>query len=110
MKVNYSKQLNKKICTFEDNMLEIYTEKVQAYARLFETVGCTLKVGLMWKNFFDSDTVAFQRGDFRNGYECYVYCSVKKGGQEVCIPSHDDEVDYYYMSTAWMISSIRRFF
>ena len=110
MKVKYSNRLNKEICTFEDHMLGIYTEKVQAYARSFEAVGCTLEVGLMWKNFFDADTVAFQRGDFRNGYECYVYCSVQRDGQEVRIPSNDGEVDYYDMSTAWRISSIRRFF
>ena len=110
MKVKYTNQLNKEICTFENSMLEIYTEKIQAYTIPFETIGCTLKVGLIWKNFFNADIVSFQREDFRNGYECYVYCSVQKGEREVCIPSNDGEVDYYDMSTAWMISSIRRFF
>lgn len=110
MKIKYSNRLNEEICIFEDHMLGIYSEKIQAYAVPFETIGCTLKVGLMWKNFFDADNVAFQRVRIRNGYECYVYCSVQKEGQEVRIPSNDDEVDYYYMSTAWMISSIRRVF
>ena len=110
MKVKYTNQLDDKICTFEDSMLEIYTKKIQAYTIPFETIGCTLKVGLIWKSFFDGNAVSYKRAAFRNGYECYVYCSVQKGGQEVRISSKDDVADYYYMSTAWMISLIRRFF
>ena len=51
-----------------------------------------------------------QRGSSQNGYECYVYCDIQKDGKVVCIDSFDGEVDYYLLSTAWMISSIFRHF
>lgn len=61
----------------------------------------------MWDSY-PRNTLAFQRGSFGNGYQCYVYCVVQKDDNYVCIASIDGEADYYTLSTTWMISSIFR--
>lgn len=44
---------------------------------------------------FAGDTIMLQRGSFRNGYQCYVYCEVQKDGKEVRIDSTDGGGDIY---------------
>lgn len=106
-KMVYTNKIDDEIIFHENNMLALYLEKIKKYVPLFEKSGYSLKVGLMWK-YFPRDTVILQRGNFQNGYQCYVYCVVQKDGKEVHIGSFDAEADYYSLSTAWMISSISR--
>lgn len=108
-KMVYKKKTDEQIIFHENQMLALYIEKTKKYIPFFEEKGYFLKVGLMWKRF-PRDTVMFQRGSFQNGYQCYVYCVVQKDGHEVRIDSIDGEVNYYSLSTAWMISSIFRKF
>jgi len=100
---------NDEIIEHENRMLATYNEKVMKYQPLFKEKGYSLNTGMMWKRF-PRDDVAFKRGDFQNGYQCYVYCKVLKDGKEVMTRSNDDEDDYYSLSTGWMISYVRRFF
>ncbi len=104
-----SKDNEIQIINHEEHMLSIYKKKIQEYAGSFEERGYALKVSLMWK-VYPKDKILFQRADFQNGYQCYVYCVVEKNGKEVCVKSVDGEVAYYALSTTWNISSIFRRF
>ncbi len=105
----YTKAIDNEIIVYENNMLALYLEKINKYKPYFEKYGCSLKVGLMWKHF-SKDATILKRASFQNGYQCYVYCAVQKDGTDVCISSFDDDVDYYPLSTAWIITSIFRNF
>lgn len=105
--MTYTNKIDNEIIAYENNMLALYLKKIKKYMPIFEESGCSLKAGLMWK-YFPEDTVMHQRGRFKNGYQCYVYCIVQKDGNEVFINSIDAEADYYPLSTAWMVSSIFR--
>ena len=63
----------------------------------------------MWKSFFD-DVVSFNRIEFKNGYECFVFCTVQKEARDVAVISSDGEANYYPLSTAWKVSWIKRSF
>lgn len=106
-KMAYTNKIDDDIIHHENNMLALYLEKVNKYIPLFEEKGYSVKVGLMWR-YLPKDTVTLQRGNFQNGYQCYVYCVIQKDGHEIRICSIDGEADYYPLSTAWMISSIFR--
>jgi len=103
----YSNRLDNNIFEHEESMLIAYTLFVKEYEAFFKSYGCSIKTGLMWKRL-SSEAQEFQRGQFQNGYECYVYCSIEKDGREVRISSNNGEVDYYPLSTAWLITSIHR--
>lgn len=107
MRMTYSKQMEPKIYIHEEKMLSIYVQQIKKYDIAFRRKGYELKCGLMWKDN-SSKLATMQRVNFQNGYECYVYCVVQENGEEVHIDSTDGEADYYSLSTAWMISSIRR--
>lgn len=99
----------KEICDFENKMFAEYEQAIAPYALLFDAVGCELKLVLGWCNHIRK-TWSANRIPLRNGYECYVYCLVEKGGKEVRIKSCDGEADYYPMETEWMVSSVSRRF
>ena len=106
-RMRYTDQIDGEIISHENRMLAVYLKKIKKYEPFFAESGCSLQVGLMWQ-YFPKDTVMYQRVDFRNGYQCYVYCVVQKGGNEVYVDSADGEAGYYSLSAAWMISSISR--
>ena len=108
-KFEYTNRIDTEIINHEKNMLSLYRKKIKKYMPLFEENGYSLKVGLMWK-YFPRDTSILQRENFKNGYQCYVYCVVLKNGKEVRIRSIDGDADYYTLSSSWMISSIFRKF
>ena len=108
-KVVYSNRIDDQIISHENHMLSVYTQQIKKYMPIFEEIGCSLKVGLMWKSLW-GNTTTFQRESFQNGYQCYIYCVVQKDDKDVNIPSTDGEADYYSLSTAWMVSSIYRKF
>ncbi len=109
-KMVYTNTIDNEIIAHENNMLALYLEKSNKFKVLFEKEGYYLKLGLTW-NHFPNNSTTLQRISFQNGYECYVYCVVRKEGKDVCVTSFDGEADYYSLSTAWMISSIfRKFF
>lgn len=107
IKLNYSKEIDEEIIRHENHMLGTYVKQLQKYIVLFEEKGYDLKIGLMWKNSFE-EAIEYERPNFVNGYECYVYCVVESNGEEVCVKSVDGEADYYSLSTTWMISTIVR--
>lgn len=104
-----SGEREKEICDFETKMLAKYREVIGLYTPLFDNVGCELKLELGWNNPIRK-IWSSNRIPLRNGYECYIYCLVEKGGEEVRIKCNDGEADYYPMETAWMISSVNRRF
>lgn len=104
-----NEERKKEICAFETKMFVKYKEVIVSYSPLFNKIGCELKLGLGWYNPIRKIWSA-NRIPLRNGYECYIYCLVEKGGEEVHIKSNDGEADYYPMETAWMISSVNRRF
>lgn len=104
-----NEEREKEICEFETKMFAKYKDAIVSYSPLFNKVGCELKLELGWCNPIRK-TWSANRIPFRNGYECYIYCLVEKGGEEVRIKSNDGEADYYPMETAWMISSVNRRF
>lgn len=104
-KMKYTNKTDDVIISHETDMLALYLEKLKKYAAPCRERGYSLKTGLMWQ-YFPKDTVTFQRGDFRNGYTCYVYCAIQKDGSEVRVNGTDGEAKYYPLSAAWMISSI----
>lgn len=108
-KITYTNKIDDQIIAHEDCMLDVYREAIKKHTPFFEKMGCSLSVGLMW-SYFPKDNVLLQRGSFKNGYQCYVYCVVQKDGKDVCVNSIDGEADYYSLSTAWMISSVSRNF
>lgn len=105
----YSDRIDAQIISHENHLLAEYTREIKKHMPAFEEIGYNLKLGLMWKSL-SRNTTTFQRESFQNGYQCYVYCTVQKDDADVNIPSTDGEVDYYSLSTAWMISSIYREF
>lgn len=104
-----NKEREKEICEFETKMFAKYKEAIVSYAPLFNKEGCELKLELGWSNFI-RETWSANRIPLRNGYRCYIYCLVEKGGEEVRIKSDDGEADYYPMETSWMISAVSRRF
>ena len=108
-RIVYTNRIDNQIISHENHMLAMYTWQIKKYIPIFEKNGYSLKVGLMWKSL-SRNNVTFQRENFQNGYQCYVYCVVQKDNKEVQIPSTDGEADYYSLSTAWMVSSIYREF
>ena len=108
-KAVYSNRIDDQIISHENHMLSVYTQQIKKYIPVFEEIGCSLKVGLMWKSL-SRNTTTFHRESFQNGYQCYIYCVVQKDDKDVNIPSTDGEADYYSLSTAWMVSSIYREF
>ena len=60
-------------------------------------------------NFF-AEKHSNRRLPFHIGYECYVCCEVQRDGKKVNVKSNDGEADYYSLSAAWMVSSIKRNF
>lgn len=110
MKFAYTSDKDEKIIEHEILMLEKYLDILDSYRTTFEQYNCSLKVGCRWTNFLEKEHSA-SRLPFKNGYECYIFCEVQKDGREVHIKSNDGEVDYYALSSSWIISSIeRRFF
>jgi len=104
-----SREICNKMQDFEMEMLNKYTNTVSPYFSIFNKMGYELKVELGWLNLFQK-TWSAKRLPLTNGYECYVYCLVKKDGKEVRIKSSDGEADYYPLITSWMIScAYRRF-
>lgn len=103
----YTNKIDDEIILHEHNMLAVYLKKTKEYLSRFEEKGYSLKLGLMWRYSWKRG-VMYQRVKFRNGYMCYVYCSVQKDGVDVNVPSFDGEVDYYPVSTVWMITAIFR--
>lgn len=97
----------KEIQNFEAEMLEKYIKAIYPYLPLFNGIGYELKVELGWYNSIHR-IWSNSRPPLKNGYECYVYCIVEKGGEEVRIKSNDGEVDYYPLVTSWIISSVFR--
>lgn len=109
-RMKYTKKLDDLIISHENQILALYLERIRQYVPLFEKNGFFLKTGLMWK-CFPNETVMLQRTVFRSGYQCYVYCTVLKDGNEVQAESTDGEADFYPVSAAWLISSVfKRFF
>lgn len=95
------------ICNHEDSTLNEYKQVINSMIPQFSQYGCTLETSLFWKESFKSNAKSF-RPDFKNGYECYVCCTVFRDGKEVRIISDDGEVDYYDASVCWMITRIYR--
>lgn len=108
-KMVYTKEIDDVIISHEKNVLALYLERLEDYRPLFEEHGYSLKVNLCWL-YFPKPAVMLQRGNFKNGYSCYVTCAVQKYGKDVDVPSTDGEVDYYTLSAAWGVSSICRNF
>ena len=90
-------------------MLMKYKEIISAYTPLFDAVGCELRVELGWHNSIRK-TWSKDRIPLRNGYACYIYCIVEKGGEEIHIKTNDGEADYYLVEAEWMVSSVNRRF
>ena len=99
----------KAICEFETKMFAKYKEVIVPYSTLFEKAGCELKLEMGWCNTIRK-VWSVNRISLRNGYACYIYCLIEKGGEEVRIKCHDGEADYYPMGKEWMISSVNRRF
>lgn len=109
MKFLYDVSKNQLIINHENIMLETYFMIISSYSSLFELYDCSLKVGLFWVDF-STNKCSYHRLSFHNGYSCYVYCEVQKDGKEVHVKSIDGEVDYYPLSSTWIVSSIERNF
>lgn len=103
----YSTQFVNQIIDHEDDMLSMYAQKIQEYIPSFQKLGYSLRLGLLWINPVHK-CKAFSRIKYQNGYQCYVYCSVQKNGEDVTIANTDGEAEYYPLSAEWMISSISR--
>lgn len=99
----------KEIYVFESKMFAKYKEAIVPYSLMFREKGCELRLELGWYNPIRKIWSA-NRIPLQNGYGCYIYCLVEKGGEEVCIKSKYNEVDYYPLETEWMISSVNRRF
>ena len=97
------------IINHESKMLKIYSEIIDSYKDVFNSYDCTLEVGIRWENSFQNK-YSCERLPFENGYQCYIYCEVKMNGKEVHVKSFDGEVDFYSLSSSWVISSIDRHF
>lgn len=104
---NVSREVCNEIQDFETEMLNRYIDIIHPYFTAINKMGYELKVELGWANFLQK-TWSSERLPLENGYECYVYCLVKKDGEEVCIKSSDGEADYYPLITSWMVSSVSR--
>lgn len=104
---NATREACNKMQDFETEMLNKYIDIIRPYFMVFNKMGYELNVELGWVNFLQK-IWSSKRLPLKNGYECYVYCLVKKDGEEVRIKSDDGEADYYPLITSWMISSISR--
>lgn len=105
----YSIDKGKKIIAHENRMLQTYTQQMRQYVLFFEKKGYSLDIGLFWMKF-PHKKIFSKRIKFQSGYECYIYCEIQKDGVPVYINSSDGEADYYPLSTASVLSSIRRWF
>lgn len=104
-----SQEMCNEMQDFEAKMLNRYLDIIRPYFMLFNKMGYELKIELGWANYLQK-TWSSKRLPLKNGYECYVYCSVEKDGAEVRIKGSDGEADYYPLITSWMISSVSRKF
>lgn len=106
-KRTYTKAIDQEIIAHENQMLNLYAQKTQRHRQDFAALDCILDVGLMWKPQKEKQA-EFHRVEFKNGYNCYVYCVVKKDDKEIRIQSTDGEADWYSLSAAWLVSTICR--
>ena len=109
MKFAYDVSKKQLIINHENIMLETYSKIISSYSSLFNQYNCSLDIGLFWVDF-STKKRSDRRLPFHNGYACYVYCEVQRDSKEVYVKSIDGEVDYYSLSTTWMVSSIERNF
>lgn len=110
MKFAYDASKDQLIIKHEDIMLETFSKIINSYSPLFQQYNCSLDVGRVWNNFSNKER-SNCRLPFQNGYSCYIYCEVQKDGEEVHVKCTDGEVDYYSLSSTWIVSSIdRKFF
>ena len=112
MKFIYDESKAERIINHENMMLEKYSEIISSYAPLFNQYDCSLEVKLSWcEHIGDGKRKGSDsRLPFRNGYNCYVCCDVKRDGKLVRVISNDGEVEYYDLSVAWTVSDVRRYF
>ena len=99
----------KRIQDFEAEMLEKHKKLAIPYLPRFDVLGYELEIVLGWANL-NRKTWSYNRLPIVNGYECFVYCLVKKDGEEVHVASKDGEADYYVLEKSWMISYVHRCF
>lgn len=94
------------IKTHEEEMLKKYSEYVNQYSYVFMMHSYNVVIGLYWED--KTKKHYYNRIPISEGYNCYVYCEVKKDGNTVIIESNDGEADYYLLSEAWQVSSIEK--
>lgn len=105
-KFKYPLDMPEKIIAHEEKMLHIYSQVInEKYEFLFKKYGCTLKLGLSWRNTL-TYVISHERMPFRCGYVCDLYCEVQKNGKMVEVISYDGEVDYYPLFAVTTISGV----
>ena len=109
MNFEYCKIKDAFLCNYEQNFLKKYEELFYKYDLIINQFGFTLNYGLFWKNYIYRKE-SLKRISRKNGYTCYLYCSVQKNGKDIKIPSEDGEVEFYYLSETWILTSISRLF
>lgn len=105
----YTTQKDNSIIKHEELMLKKYSDIIDEYKEPFKKYNCSLKIGHIWTNFVENKSYD-SRPPFKNGYQCHIYCEVQRNGKEIHIKSTDGEVDYYALSSSWVISAIERYF
>ena len=101
MRFSYSPDIETKICTHEDSMVEVFSALVETYRSKFDKYGCDIRLEQYWYN---NGNVSLKRLPFSNGYTCAFSCSAEKNGKPLCV----DVVEGNTLTVSWPISSIAR--
>ncbi|HIZ11749.1 MAG TPA: hypothetical protein IAA41_06605 [Candidatus Eubacterium faecavium] len=109
MEFIYTPNQDNTIIAHEEKMLKKYSEIIDGYRNVFCESDCSLEVGCRWINCIENKYSAV-RLPFTNGYQCYIYCEVQRNGKEVHVKSFDGEVDFYPLSSSWIVSLINMHF
>jgi hypothetical protein len=99
MRFSYSPDIETKICTHEDSMVEVFSALVETYRSKFDKYGCDIRLEQYWYN---NGNVSLKRLPFSNGYTCAFSCSAEKNGKPLCV----DVVEGNTLTVSWPISSI----
>ena len=95
---------------YEAMMFLLYKKNTDMYQDRFIQLGYELIIEQWWTNVIHH-VKSTQPLPIRNGYECLIYCCVKKNGTPVKLKSRDGEADFYTLETTWAITTVfRKFF
>lgn len=105
-KFQYPKNMKEKIIQHEEEMLKYYSEIItEKYGEFFQRNDCSVELKLIWGNAFKRAS-SERRMKLGVGYLCEVSCEIQKKGKTVEVFLEEEDIGYYPLVKAWVITRI----